>query len=135
MELFQSDSFKLLERSLDTSALRQKVIANNIANADTPHFKRSQVRFEELLNQEINSAGNMGVYRTHEKHFALGAPKASQIKAEIYTVNQSTMNNNQNNVDIDAEMSRLAENQLNYNILIQQLNHKLKLTRTAIGGN
>lgn len=136
MGLFQSTSFNLLERSLDATALRQKVIANNIANVDTPNFKRSEVHFEQLLQNEMNTLTTSGFrgYRTHEKHIQIGLPHSSQIEAEVHEVDKSVINNNQNNVDIDAEMSRMAENQLNYNILVQQLNHHLRLTRTAIGG-
>jgi flagellar basal-body rod protein FlgB len=42
------------------------------------------------------------------------------------------MNNSNNNVDLDYEMSELAENSMRYNVLIQQMNHKLSLYRTAI---
>lgn len=135
MSLLQNASFNLLERSLDVATLRQKVIANNIANVDTPKFKRSEVRFEQMLQNEMNtnSLGLRG-YRTHQKHFQIGLPHASQVKAEVSKVEQSVMNNNENNVDIDAEMTRMAENQLNYNILVQQLNHHISKTRTAVGG-
>src|SRR5690554_3636257 len=133
MGLFQGSSFNLLEKSLDVSALRQKVIANNIANIDTPNFKRSEVRFEQLLRNEMSSLHLEG-FRTNNKHIPIGKATTSKVDSTIYTDQKTAMNNNQNNVDIDAEMSLMAKNQLSYNVLIQQLNHNLQLTRTAIGG-
>jgi flagellar basal-body rod protein FlgB len=133
MNLFKSASFNLIERSLDATALRQKVTANNIANADTPNFKRSEVKFEQLLQNEMNSSRING-FRTNHRHFEIGLPGSSKVAAQIHTDESSILNNNKNNVDIDAEMSQLAKNQLNYNTLIQQISHQLKQTRTAIGG-
>lgn len=135
MKLFKSPTFNLIERSLDAAALRQKVTANNIANADTPNFKRSEVRFEQLLNNELNGTfkGGLEGFRTDERHFPMGLSGSSNLEAQIYTDNTTTFNNNRNNVDIDSEMSSMAKNQLNYNTLIQQINHHLNHTRTAIG--
>ncbi|MCR8642198.1 flagellar basal body rod protein FlgB [Paenibacillus sp. N1-5-1-14] len=125
----------LLERSIDASATRQKVVANNIANVDTPNFKRSEVAFEELLEQQLNTSGKQltGV-RTDPRHFYIGAKPLSAITPELRTDNTTAMNNNKNNVDIDYEMSLMAKNQLRYNTLVQQLNHEFQSVRTVIEG-
>lgn len=133
MNLNNNASFNLLERSLDAVALNQRVIANNIANADTPHFKRSKVNFEQLLQKEMNSQYIQG-FRTNAKHlpFAHGISLGTPT---VETDERTAMNNNQNNVDIDAEMAFLAKNQMTYDFLVQRINGKLKNVRTAIGGN
>jgi flagellar basal-body rod protein FlgB len=131
MFLLNTPGFQLLERSLDASALRQKVIANNIANVDTPLFKRSEVRFEELLQQELNGSGLEG-RRTDPRHFYIGRP--ARLSPQVIRDEHTSMNNNLNNVDIDYEMSLMAKNQLRYNVMIQQVNHELKNIRTAIDG-
>ncbi|WP_409340982.1 flagellar basal body rod protein FlgB [Paenibacillus sp. MBLB4367] len=131
MFLLNQPSLNLLERSLTASSLRQQVIANNVANVDTPYYKRSDVKFEEMLNSELKGASIEG-YRTDPRHFTIG--KSPGVNAEIITDRNSVMNNNQNNVDIDTEMSLLAKNQLRYNVMIQQANHELKQFKTALDG-
>lgn len=133
--LLNTGSMDRIGRALDASQLRQNVIANNIANVDTPRFKRSEVRFEQLLQQELNSYKSSFVgYRTDPRHFAIGRSDRNAVQPEVVTDRKSSMNNNENNVDIDYEMALMAKNQLYYNTLIQQLNHEIRMTRTAIDG-
>jgi flagellar basal-body rod protein FlgB len=135
MVLLNSSGFNLMERSLDASALRQKVIANNVANVDTPHFKRSDVLFEEVLHNEMSpSTPSIVGYRTDPRHFLIGKASTS-VTPEIKTDENSTINNNLNNVDMDYEMSLMAKNQLNYNVVVQQMSSEFKRMHTAIGGN
>lgn len=124
--------FKTLERSLDAASLRQSVINNNIANQDTPNFKRSEVRFEELLKQEMGGGLAIQAKRTDPRHFAFGA--AAVTEPQVVQDRASVMNNNNNNVDIDVEMAKSAENQLGYGALVRQVNYEISHLRTAIGG-
>jgi flagellar basal-body rod protein FlgB len=128
-----SVGFKTLESSLDASAARQRVIANNIANVDTPHFKRSDVRFEELLQKEMGRHQPLVGYRTSPLHFEIGG-REGRAAPQIIKDESSAMNNNFNNVDIDYEMSLMAKNQLRYNVMVQQINNELKKVRSVIGG-
>ena len=115
--------------------MRQQVIADNIANVDTPNFKRSEVVFEEYLQRELSGKTLPGIAgkRTHAKHFAFGQG-GGNAQPQLVTDQLSVMNNNVNNVDIDREMSLLAKNQLRYNALIRQLNHDFSMMRISIEG-
>lgn len=126
-------SFQLLEKSLDAATMRQKTITNNIANVDTPYFKRSEVSFESLLQKEMGSLPTLQGYRTDARHFSFGG-SLQQISPQISVDEASIMNNNLNNVDMDTEMSQMAKNQLAYNTEIQQVNHEFKMLRSAISG-
>ena len=126
-------SFQQLARSLDASSLRQRVIANNIANVDTPKFKKSSVEFENLLQQELNSSSSIVGYRTNVKHFFIGA-SSQQIIPQVVKDTHSVINNNLNNVDIDSEMALMAKNQLTYSTQIQQVSHEIKKMRASITG-
>jgi flagellar basal-body rod protein FlgB len=126
-------SFQLLEKSLDAATMRQRTIANNIANVDTPYFKRSEVTFESLLQKEMGTTPTLEGYRTDARHFSFGG-SLQQISPQISQDTASIMNNNLNNVDMDTEMSQMAENQLAYNTEIQQVNHEIKIMRSAISG-
>ncbi|MFK7695843.1 flagellar basal body rod protein FlgB [Paenibacillus sp. HJGM_3] len=132
MVLWNKPSLQMMERTIDASTFRQKVISNNVANVDTPYFKRSEVVFEDLLQQELKTQTIEG-YRTDYRHIPIGR-KTSSIEPRVVTDEKSLMNNNFNNVDIDYEMSLLAKNQLRYNVMVQQVNHDLKLYRTAMNG-
>ncbi|TBL77722.1 flagellar basal body rod protein FlgB [Paenibacillus thalictri] len=132
MFLLNKPSFQLMERSLDASTLRQKVISNNVANVDTPYYKRSEVRFEELLEQQMNGSSLEG-RRTDPRHFYIGRP-AQPVQPEVVSDGNTSINNNLNNVDVDYEMSLMAKNQLRYNVVVQELNSELKRVRTAIEG-
>ncbi|MDF2713715.1 MAG: flagellar basal-body rod protein FlgB [Paenibacillus sp.] len=130
--MWDTPSLGMMERTLDAAAFRQKVISNNVANIDTPYFKRSDVQFEELLSKELNKKSIQG-RRTDPRHFPIGrvvAPTVPEVVADESTM----MNNNLNNVDIDYEMSLLAKNQIRYNVLIGQVSHDLKNYRTAMNG-
>jgi flagellar basal-body rod protein FlgB len=129
----EKPSFQLLEKSLDASTMRQRTIANNIANVDTPYFKRSEVSFESLLQEKMGSLPALQGYRTDARHFSFGNT-TQQVIPQITVDEAGIMNNNLNNVDMDTEMSQMAENQLAYNTEIQQVNHELKYLRTAIKG-
>jgi flagellar basal-body rod protein FlgB len=126
-------SFQLLEKSLDAATMRQRTITNNIANVDTPYFKRSEVSFESLLQKEMGYLPTLQGYRTDARHFSIGS-FSQQISPQITVDESSIMNNNLNNVDMDTEMTQLAKNQLAYNTEIQQVNHELKMLRSAITG-
>lgn len=131
MYILNKPGMNMLERSLDAAALRQKVIADNVANVDTPYFKRSEVKFEELLQNEMKDQGFQG-YRTDQRHFEIGRP--AKLTPQVIQDNSTMINNNLNNVDIDYEMSLMAKNQLRYNVMVQQVNGELKKLRTAIDG-
>jgi flagellar basal-body rod protein FlgB len=134
MSLLDKPSWNLMERSLDASTLRQKIVANNVANVDTPYFKRSDVLFEELLQGQMNSSTpSIEGYRTDPRHFLIG--KSTYLpNSEIKTDESTAINNNMNNVDMDYEMSLMAKNQLKYNTMIQQMNSEFKKMRTVLGG-
>jgi flagellar basal-body rod protein FlgB len=108
------------------------VISNNVANVDTPYFKRSDVRFEELLQQELEAQTIEG-FRTDPRHIPIGRSTQS-VEPQVIRDEYTLMNNNMNNVDIDYEMALMAKNQLRYNVLVQQVNHDLKMYRTALNG-
>jgi len=128
-------NFQLFQQALDSTSLRHKVITNNLANNDTPHFKRSDVVFEELLQQQMNGgAPALEGRRTNPKHIPIGGNGSTIPNPEIRVDENTTMNNNQNNVDIDYESALLAKNQIKYNVLVNQLNHEFRSIRTAIDG-
>jgi len=113
----------LLHRGMDVSAVRRQVIANNLANAEVPNFKRSIVNFESELKRTLeteNKRPALELTLTHEKHIPNYKEKDYrdvQIRRVLdYT---STYNNNGNNVDPEVEFMLATQNQMAYSLYAQ----------------
>ena len=113
----------LLHRGMYAAAVRRQVIANNLANADVPNFKRSDVNFESELKRALESEGKkppMELKMTSEKHFPNYRERDYrdvQIRRVLdYT---STYNNNGNNVDPEQEFMLATHNQKSYSLYAQ----------------
>ncbi|MEK4030201.1 MULTISPECIES: flagellar basal body rod protein FlgB [Bacillaceae] len=129
MKIF-SDSFSNIEKGLDYSALKQKVIANNIANADTPNYKSKDVSFKKVFDETL--ANELNAYRTDSRHFSF---QSSQSHPAVVTNRNLSFNQNGNSVDTDKEMSDLATNQIYYNALVDRMSSKFNsLTNVIKGG-
>lgn len=114
-----------LERGLDYSSLRTKVLQHNIANIDTPNFKRSDLNFEALLNQAMGNNGLLALRESHDAHLQ-GASLQSNL---IYQDKSTSTRNDNNNVDPDVEMTRLAENTYTYMYLSRAMTSYLNIYR------
>ncbi len=121
--LFTSQVYNVLQRGMDASAVKHQIISNNVANVDTPGFKRSEVVFEELLKG--------AAWRIENKTAPLLEPP-EDLRAHVYRVYDTSQRLDGNNVDIDAEMSKLAQNTLYYQGLTQLLSGKFTGMRNAI---
>lgn len=113
----------IFKRSLNVSWLKNKAISNNIANVDTPGYKREVVEFGNVLDEAMQE----NLVRTHEKHMS-----SSSHGPRIVKETNSSFREDDNNVDIDTEMAELSKNQLKFNIVTQQLNSKLSRLKKAI---
>lgn len=129
MNLFASPLFHTLEKALDGSALRQRTIAQNIANVDTPNYKAKKVSFQHTLDEAMNRT--MSAYRTDPRHFEFSFSRSEPI---ITKSNNTMYNHNLNNVDIDQEMADMAKNQIYYNALVDRLSSRFNSLETAIKG-
>ena len=127
-----SPNFNYLGRGLAAANLRQEVISNNIANVNTPNFKKSDVVFEELLAKEIgmDDSGRLPLVRTHDRHLPVGM--IGGAKASIQEDDTTTMRVDNNNVDIDIEMASLAKNQLYYNAMATELGSYVNKLKNVI---
>jgi len=127
----------LLERSLDAETLRKKVIADNIANVDVPHFKRSEVNFESELNRVIkeNSKNSEKVpaIMTDERHIPFYIDKnVRSVEPRVNLDYNTSYRNDGNNVDIEKEMVDSSKNMMRYNALVSGLNHNYKMIKMAM---
>ncbi|MDR0583344.1 MAG: flagellar basal body rod protein FlgB [Treponema sp.] len=113
----------LLHRAMDAGAVRRSVIANNMANASVPNFKRSIVNFESELKRALDTEKQkpaLELVLSNPKHipnFKERDYRDVQIRRVLdYT---STYNTNGNNVDPEQEFMLAVENQMTYSLLAQ----------------
>jgi len=123
---------RILEKSLDASWVRNEAISQNIANVDTPGYKRKTVSFEEYLNEAMDDSGFRG-RRTDRRHIPIGGGNIDDIGIRITEDNKAlSYRLDGNNVDIDNEMASMAKNTIQYNTLIQRINGQFRKLRSAI---
>lgn len=112
----------MLSREMGVSVLRGNVIANNVANADTPNFKRSVVNFEAQLKRALDSekAERFPQYVTNDRHIVFQKPMDWRDVAPRRVLDYLTeAKNNGNNVDVEEEGMNALNNQLLYTTLAQ----------------
>ncbi|WP_028589222.1 flagellar basal body rod protein FlgB [Paenibacillus massiliensis] len=102
---------------------KNRAIANNVANADTPYYKAQSVVFEEELRRKLerDKNGELRMRRTDPRHMPTPV-SSNEVAYQVVQSQNTAMNNNFNNVDVDKEMSELAENHLMYNYTIDRVN-------------
>lgn len=109
----------VLDKAADASWLRNEAISNNIANADTPGYKRQDVDFESQLSKELGKSR----YETMDSKVA--DLKLRSLNPSTYTdYSGYSYRLDGNNVDIDSENVALANNQLKYQALITSVNQE-----------
>lgn len=107
----------VLDKAADASWLRNTAIANNIANVDTPNYKRQDVDFEAALQKELRNSK----YQSMDDKVA--DLRANALEASTYTdYRDYSYRLDGNNVDIETENTELASNQIKYQALIDSIN-------------
>ena len=118
-----STNFNYLPRAMTAANIRHEVISNNIANVNTPNFRKSDLVFEDLLAEELygpKDDGRLKPARPHARHLPpaeepfFAVPKIVEDQTTLMRVDD-------NNVDIDIEMANLAKNQIYFNALATQM--------------
>ena len=117
----------VLDRAADASWTRETVIGNNIANVDTPGYKRQDVAFEDVLKRELKSSK----YDTLQK--AVDNVSLNKLEGRTYTDYASySYRLDGNNVDIDTENVELASEQLRYQTLASAVSNEFTRMNTAM---
>lgn len=125
-----ASNLKLLEKLLDYSSLKQKVISKNIANVTTVNYKREEVKFDELFSDEVSK----NLKTTDSRH--IPNPNSSSSVSEYNVVKDDSTENISgfNNVDINKEMADLAENSIMFKFGSKKVNGYFQNIRNVING-
>lgn len=119
-----------LATSLAMRQIRHNVTSANIANAETPNYHAKKMDFEAALASALDMDGNNSLTTSHSQHYALGGK--APIEPGIYENPDVAVNNDGNTVDMEKEMSALAENSILYKSALQLINKKMAALKYAI---
>lgn len=117
----------VLTKAADASWTRNEIITNNLANVDTPGYKRKDVSFQNYLLEELTS-GDSTSLRTRVNDVEVG-----NLNATVYTdFTELSYRLDGNNVDIDTENVEFASNQLYYQTVLDTINHQFSMLKAAM---
>jgi len=123
------------EKALDFRAQRAEVLANNIANADTPNYKARDLDFASVLAAESDkqqNGGRFGLERTNSRHIEADGVALSDEALKYRTPMQPSID--QNTVDAQIEQSNYTENAIGFQASFTLLNSKFKGLVSALRG-
>ena len=106
-----------LEAGIKVESLRQKTIANNVANLQTPGYRRIDVKFEQLLAKALDSNG---------------AADLDEIEPQVYQPKQTPVKSNGNDVSLETEVGEMIKNSLRHKLFVRLLSKKYLAMQAAI---
>ena len=127
------DYINVLDKALDASWERETLIANNLANVDTPGYKRKDLDFGNILEQELGRSKYESLDAKMRDLNDVYGPHMGHLNPKVYTdyINYS-YRIDRNNVDVDQENVELASEQLRYNMLADATTHEFKALKAAM---
>lgn len=123
-KVFNERGFLALEKGLEALSLRHRVISDNVANANTPGFKKSEVSFAFELSRFLDARDRAGS--------GPAGAEAAAFRPRVFRVAGTSQRLDGNNVDVEEEMAKLAENTLLYEATTRQISSELTRLRLAI---
>jgi flagellar basal-body rod protein FlgB len=131
--LFNDFASTATKAALSGLGKRQELISNNIANADTPMYHAMNIEFEHALNTATRSRDGHQPLQATVTNSGHISPLTAEMAPKVTRRADSSMRLDGNNVDVDLEMTRLAETNLLYQTMTQIETKKLSLIRALTG--
>ncbi len=135
-KIFSTPTQKMLNFGMDLASVRNEIIADNIANAETPGFKRHEVSFEEKFREVLeNKTNHMKLDARNARHMQIGEEDGQNVlQPELRTIYATSARNDGNNVDIDVEMANSSKNSMYFEAMNRGITNEFRLLRLAISG-
>ena len=113
---------------LDYSAKKQQVITSNLANSETPGYRAKELSFNDVFQNELQASGSLRL--TRDNH--LGGTPSLVRDAEIEEKANHALGRDGNNVDLDNEMTQLAQNVLKFSVVSRLYQQKIQLIKYSL---
>lgn len=131
--LFARTSINTVAKSLDACVMRGRAIAANLANVTTPGYQRIEVSFEDRLKRALDEGGLRGT-ADQPGHMPVGKPDLDQVVPIAYRAQDPTLPGEINNVDVDEEAAKMAENQILFAYGVKFIQERKSDITNAISG-
>ncbi len=125
--LFSDNALRTARAALDGLSLRQQAISRNLANVDTPGYKAETINFEETLKHLVDKDGSLPMDVTNPSHLL---PGSQETGFSLATRPGGSFRADQNNVDVDVEMTDMSETGIQYQAVSQSISQKLMLLKS-----
>ena len=132
--LFADKTPLVLKKALDFQSERQLLISSNISNIDTPGYQAKDIDFKGALKAALGTGDDLALRSTHKGHIGPNKDVIRRLQVEPFSEPDPAKSNG-NNVNIDKEMMKLAENQISYNAVIQTMAKRRSTVMVAITEN
>lgn len=137
MSLEISRSYSLMEQALNDRAIRQDLIASNIANVDTPYYKARDINFKDALiakKEELfgEKSPQLQMAKTSNAQMDIQPLSLANKYTPSIVYREGQAGNDGNDVDIDKETSQLSQNSIGYNALIAAIKKDQQLYTDVI---
>lgn len=132
--LFSDKIPLLLKKNLDFQSERNLLISSNTSNINTPGYKAQDISFQAQLDEVLDSDDQLNIRATDNKHFGPSKDSIKELQPEVFEEEDAARSDG-NNVNLDKEMLKLAENQLTYTAAVQLIAKRASTIRAAITEN
>ena len=131
-----NDALDFQAQALSLRSERQRLIASNIANADTPGYQARDMDFAKTLQAATGALGARTVSTTHAGHIGSGSAGLSggKVGAELLYATPGQTNLDRNTVDMDRERASFADNAIKYEATLRFINASVRTQLSAITG-
>jgi len=119
----------ILNKAAGASWTKNEIIANNLANVDTPDYKRKDLNFESLLAEALSDTS----LHTRNMDKKVAHLQEASLKPRVYTeYSNLSYRYDGNNVDMDTEQAYLADNQIKYYALLDSMTHEFNRLKSVL---
>jgi len=116
--------------ALDGLSQRQQVISRNIANVDTPGYKAQSFSFEDALKNVFDHQKSLAMAATSESHITSSSSTTAQVGFSVSNRPGGSERADENNVDIDVELTEMSETGIVYQAVSQSVSKKFQLLKS-----
>jgi flagellar basal-body rod protein FlgB len=125
-------TMQLLSRTLDLRQARQRVIASNIANEETPGYRATELNFQDSLQAARRGKGFVSLAVTQDQHIGPRGDSVQQVMGKLDSVPAGDIPLDANSVNIELEMAKMSDNAMQYNVAADLLARKFRGLLNAI---
>jgi flagellar basal-body rod protein FlgB len=125
-------TMQLLNRTLDLRQARQRVIASNIANEETPGYRATELNFQDSLQAAHRGRGFVTLAVTQDQHIGPRGNSVQQVMGKLDSVPAGDIPLDANSVNIELEMAKMSDNAMQYNVAADLLARKFRGLLNAI---